>query len=89
MQVLEDNRLEITTTIADGMSPKDYPDIKSDFMKEVYLFFCTGTFFVIMGRTGKLRKRFLQRSPGVAWRKQTGSSIPKPARKAGKTRIDA
>ena len=34
MQVLEDNRLEITTTIADGMSLRDYPDIKSDFWKE-------------------------------------------------------
>lgn len=35
MQVLEDNRLAVTTTIADGMSLKDYPDIKSDFLKEV------------------------------------------------------
>ena len=64
MQVLEDNRLEITTTIADGMSLRDYPDIKSDFMKEVYLFFFTGTFFVIMGRGGKLRKRFLAKITG-------------------------
>ena len=51
--------LEITTTIADGMSLRDYPDIKSDFLKEVYLFFFSGTFFIIMGRAGKLRKRFL------------------------------
>ena len=64
MQVLEDNRLEITTTIADGMSLRDYPDIKSDFWKEVYLFFFTGTFFVIMGRAGKLRKRFLAKITG-------------------------
>ena len=64
MQVLEDNRLEITTTIADGMSRRDYPDIKSDFWKEVYLFFFTGTFFVIMGRAGKLRKRFLAKITG-------------------------
>jgi len=64
MQVLEDNRLEITTTIADGMSLRDYPDIKSDFWKEVYLFFFTGTFFVIMGRVGKLRKRFLAKITG-------------------------
>ena len=34
-------QLEITTTIADGMSLRDYPDIKSDFWKEVYLFFFT------------------------------------------------
>ena len=64
MQVLEDNRLEITTTIADGMSLRDYPDIKSDFWKEVYLFFFTGTFFVVMGRAGKLRKRFLAKITG-------------------------
>ena len=64
MQVLEDNRLEITTTIADGMSLKDYPDIKSDFGKEIYLFFFTRTFFVVMGRAGKLRKRFLAKITG-------------------------
>ena len=59
MQVLEDNRLQITTTIADGMSLRDYPDIKNEALKELYLFFFTGTFFVVMGRAGKLRKRFL------------------------------
>ena len=37
MQVLEDNRLEITTTIADGMSLRDYPDIKSDFWTERFI----------------------------------------------------
>ncbi len=56
--------LEITTTIADGMSLRDYPDIKSDFLKEVYLFFFTGTLFIIMGRAGKLRKRFLAKITG-------------------------
>lgn len=64
MQVLEDNRLEITTTIADGMSLKNYPDIKNDILKEIYLFFFTGTFFIIMGRAGKLRKRFLAKITG-------------------------
>ena len=34
MQVLEDDRLQITTTIADGMSLRDYPDIKSKALKE-------------------------------------------------------
>ena len=37
MQVLEDNRLQITTTIADGMSLRDYPDIKSEALKDLYL----------------------------------------------------
>ena len=52
MQVLEDNRLQITTTIADGMSLRDYPDIKNEALKELYLFFFTGIFFVVMGRAG-------------------------------------
>lgn len=64
MQVLEDDRLEITTTIADGMPLRDYPDIKSVVLREIYLFFYTGTFFVIMGRAGKLRKRFLAKITG-------------------------
>ena len=64
MQVLEDKRLHITTTIADGMSLADYPEIKSDILKEIYLFFFTGIFFVIMGRAGKLRKRFLAKITG-------------------------
>ena len=64
MQVLEDNRLAITTAIADGMSLRDYPDIKNDLLKGIYLFFFTGTFFVIMGRAGKLRKWFLAKITG-------------------------
>ena len=39
MQVLEDDRLQITTTIADGLSLRDYPDIRSEAWKELYLFF--------------------------------------------------
>ena len=64
MQVLEDDRLQITTTIADGMSLRDYPDIKNKALQELYLFFFTGTFFLVMGRAGKLRKRFLARITG-------------------------
>lgn len=64
MQVLEDGRLEIATAIADGMPLRDYPDIKNDILREIYLFFFTGIFFVIMGRAGKLRKRFLAKITG-------------------------
>ena len=64
MQVLEDNRLKITTTIADGMPLKDYPDIRNKVLQEIYLFFFTGIFFVIMGRAGKLRKRFIAKIAG-------------------------
>ena len=64
MQVLADDRFAVTTAIADGMSLRDYPDIKNELMKEIYLFFFTGMFFVIMGRTGNLRKRFLAKITG-------------------------
>ena len=64
MQLLEDDRLHITTTIADGMSLRDYPDIRNGALKELYLIFFTGLFFVVMGRAGKLRKRFLAKITG-------------------------
>lgn len=64
MEVLGDERLTITTTIADGMSLKDYPDIKSRWGKEIYCFFFTGMFYVVMGHPGPLRKRFLTKISG-------------------------
>lgn len=64
MEVLQDERLSITTTIADGMPTREYPDIHSRLLRELYLFAFTGTFFVIMGRAGKHRKRFLARITG-------------------------
>lgn len=64
MEVLADKRLTITTTIADGMSLRDYPDIKSKWGKDVYCFFFTGVFFAVMGRPGPLRKRFLSKIAG-------------------------
>lgn len=64
MEVLRDKRLTITTTIADGFSTRDYPDIKSEWGKDLYCFFFTGFFFVIMGRAGKLRKKFLAKITG-------------------------
>lgn len=64
MEVLGDERLTITTTIADGMSLKDYPDIKSKAGKGLYCFFFTGLFYVIMGHPGPLRKRFLAKING-------------------------
>ena len=43
-EVLLDERLTITTTIMDGMSTRDYPDIKSEWAKNLYCFFFTGLF---------------------------------------------
>ena len=64
MQVLEDDRLQITTTIADGMSLRDYPDIKSKAGKGIYCFFFTGLFYTVMAHPGPLRKRFLAKVTG-------------------------
>ena len=64
MEVLADERLTITTTIADGMSLRDYPNIKSKWGKDVYCFFFTGLFYAVMGHPGPRRKKFLARISG-------------------------
>ncbi len=64
MEVLADERLTITTMIADGMSLRDYPDIKSKWAKDVYCFFFTGIFYAVMGRPDPMRKRFLAKISG-------------------------
>ncbi|MCM1284934.1 MAG: hypothetical protein NC213_00125 [Acetobacter sp.] len=64
MEILQDKRLTITTTIADGFSTRDYPDIKTEWGKNLYCFFFTGFFYIIMGRAGKLRKNFLAKITG-------------------------
>lgn len=64
MEVLKDERLTITTTIADGMSLRDYPDIKSKAGKDLYCFFFTGLFYAVMAHPGPLRKRFLAKVTG-------------------------
>ncbi|MCM1044626.1 MAG: alpha/beta fold hydrolase [Candidatus Gastranaerophilales bacterium] len=63
-EVLRDKRLTITTTIADGFSTREYPDIKSEWGKDLYCFFFTGFFYVIMGRAGKRRKKFIAKITG-------------------------
>ena len=64
MEVLSDARLTITTTIADGMGLRDYPDIKSKWGKDVYCFFFTGLFYAVMGHPGTMRKKFLAKITG-------------------------
>ncbi|MCM1496239.1 MAG: hypothetical protein NC089_10635 [Bacteroides sp.] len=63
-EVLRDKRLTITTTIADGFGTREYPDIKSEWGKDLYCFFFTGFFYAIMGRAGKRRKKFLAKITG-------------------------
>lgn len=64
MEVLADPRLTITTTIADGMGLKDYPNIRSKLGKDIYCFFYTGLFYAVMGHPGPRRKKFLARIAG-------------------------
>ena len=64
MEVLADRRLTITTTIADGMGLRDYPDIRSKWGKDAYCFFFTGLFYAIMGRPGPLRMRLIAKLTG-------------------------
>lgn len=64
MEVLADERLTITTTIADGMGLRDYPNIRSKWGKDVYCFFFTGLFYAIMGHPGPKRKKFIAKVSG-------------------------
>lgn len=64
IEVLADERLTITTAIADGMAVREYPNIKSEFIKNIYLFFFTGIFYVLMGKAGPRRKKFLAKITG-------------------------
>lgn len=64
MEVLADKHLTVTTTIADGMGLRDYPNIKSKWGKDVYCFFFTGLFYAVMGHPGPRRKRFLAKISG-------------------------
>ena len=67
MEVLADERLSITTTIADGMGLRDYPDIKSKAGKDIYCFFFTGLFYAVMGHPGPRRKKFLAKITGRSY----------------------
>lgn len=64
MEVLADPRLTITTTIADGMGLRDYPNIRSKWGKDVYCFFFTGIFYAVMGHPGPRRKKFFAKISG-------------------------
>lgn len=60
MEVLADKRL----TIADGISLKDYPDIKSRAGKDSYCFFLTGFFYIMMADPGPVPMKFLCKVTG-------------------------
>ena len=63
-EVLGDKRLTITTTIADGMPIFDYPDIKSEWGKNLCCFFMSGLAYWLFGKAGPRRKKFIAKAMG-------------------------
>lgn len=61
MDVLADERLTITTTIADGMPTMDYADIKNPLLQNIYLFFLTGFAYWLIGKAGPIRRKIVCR----------------------------
>ncbi len=61
MDVLADERLTITTTIADGMPTMDYADIKSPLLQKLYLLGLTGFSYWLIGRAGPIRRKIVCR----------------------------
>lgn len=59
LDVLADDRLNIVTTIADGMPAIDYPDIKSEWLKQIYLLFLTGIGYELIGKAGPVRQKIV------------------------------
>lgn len=86
MEVLADARLTITTAIADGMSLRDYPNIRSKWGKDVYCFFFTGLFYAVMGRRAPGGKNFSPKSAAARRKRPSASSMVRPPGKAGKIR---
>lgn len=86
MEVLADPRLTVTTTIADGMGLKDYPNIRSKWGKDVYCFFYTGLFYAVMGRPGPGARDSWPGFPAGRRRRRTASSTARPPGGAGRTR---
>ena len=64
MAVLARPDLKIATTIADGMGTREYPDIKSEWGKNLYCFFFTGFFYQMMAKAGPIRKQILAKLTG-------------------------
>lgn len=63
-EVLADRRLTITTTIADGMETYDYPDIKSEWAKNICCFFISGFCYLLFGKAGPVRKKLITKAMG-------------------------
>lgn len=64
MDVLADERLTVTTTIADGMPTMDYADIKNPVLQNIYLFFLTGFAYRLIDKAGPIRKKIVCKMMG-------------------------
>lgn len=63
-EVLADPRLTIATTIADGMETYDYPDIRSEWGKNLCCFVLSGLGYVLFGKAGPVRKKLIAKAMG-------------------------
>jgi len=64
MAVLARKDLKVVTTIADGMGTGEYPNIKSEWGKNLWCFFFTGFFYQMMGKAGPIRKKIVVKLTG-------------------------
>ena len=64
MDVLADERLTITTTIADGMPTMDYPDVHNPILQNIVIFFLTGFSYQLIGRAGPIRRKIVCKMMG-------------------------
>lgn len=86
MEVLADPRLTITTTIADGMGLRDYPNIRSKWERTFTVFSSPGFFTRSWAIPVPEGRNFSQRSVAERWRRPTESCTARPHGKAGKIR---
>ena len=87
MEVLRDERLTITTTIADGMGLRDYPNIRSRWGRKFTVSSSRDCFMSLWGVRAREEKSSLQKLPGANCRKPSGFFMARPRGKAGRTRI--
>lgn len=63
-ELLTDERIAITTTIADGFGTSEYPNIKSEWGKRLYCELLSGGMYWLMAKAGPLRMRLIARLTG-------------------------
>lgn len=84
MEVLADPRLTITTTIADGMGLRDYPNIRSKWGKDVYCFFLHRDFLRGHGPSRSQKEEISRKDQ----RQNAGGGRPNPVRQGHMEKLE-